>query len=112
MGFGSKITALGIIFGCLNKSFLLDNSSVTPEIALNSPPDKVVGIVIWGTVGAFTPSVEFKISIIFGSLILLDKQRATALAASVIDPPPNVTIRSALLFLAASEASITSLRGV
>ena len=89
-----------MIPGCLNNSFVLEDSSVTPEIALNSPPDRVVGIVICGIDGPISvpPSTLLPLrssSSLLTSVILFEIQSAIALAASVKDPPTNVTIRSA-----------------
>ena len=44
--------------------------------------------------------------------ILLARQSCTALAPSVIEPPPTVTMRSALAARACSVAAITAARGV
>ena len=106
-----------MIPGCLNNSFVLEDSSVTPEIALNSPPDRVVGIVICGIDGPISvpPSTLLPLrssSILRTSVILFEIQSAIALAASVKDPPPNVTIRSAFFSIARFVAATTSFRGV
>jgi hypothetical protein len=43
---GSRTTALGMISGWRSSSFTFVRSSVTPAIALNSPPESVVGTLI------------------------------------------------------------------
>ena len=43
---GSRITADGTIEGWRNNSFTRVRSSVTPAMALNSPPESVVGTLI------------------------------------------------------------------
>jgi len=47
-----------------------------------------------------------------GSVSPLPRQRPTIFAASVTDPPPRVTIRSAPVSRAAFAAATTSIRGV
>ena len=107
--------------GWRSSSFTFVRSSVTPAMALNSPPDKVVGTLICRTVGGFigggptVPSAPFtgrSLSIAPGERISLARHICTALAPSVMEPPPMVTIRSACAALAASVASMTARRGV
>ena len=50
---GSSTTALGTIRGWRSNSFTFVRSSVTPAMALNSPPDRVVGTLICRTLGGF-----------------------------------------------------------
>src|SRR5262249_12410832 len=90
-------------------------------MALKSPPDRVVGTLIWrsGAVliggGAAAPSAPLtgrNLSMPSGERMSLARHICTALAASVTEPPPMVTRRSAPAALAASAASITAARGV
>jgi hypothetical protein len=88
----------------------------TPAIALNSPPAIVVGTLIWRTTGAFiggatplTARIRSMSSVVRTSLA---RQSCTALAPSVIEPPPTVTMRSALALRACSVATTTASRGV
>ena len=61
----------------------------------NSPADSVVGMEICRTVGAFTSAVPRILSMSSTVRTSLDRQSWTALAPSVIEPPPRVTITSA-----------------
>ena len=118
---GSITTARGIIPGCRNSSLTRCRSSVTPAMALNSPADKVVGTVTCGTVGGLhgggptEPSVPLTGRYRSNASALrmsFARQSCTALAPSVTEPPPIVTIRSAPVSHAAAAASITARRGV
>jgi len=104
-------TPLGLIQVQVSDSF-----PVTPATALNSPPAMVVGTLIWRTEGAVsggaTPLMARIVSMASTVLTLLARQSCTALAPSVIEPPPTVTMRSALAARACSEAAITASRGV
>ena len=111
---GSRITARGMMRGWRNSSFTLCRSSVTPAMALNSPADSVVGTLIcrtdrrvaWRRHAPFTGRSASSAS---GVRTSLARQSCTALAPSVIEPPPMVTIRSARASRACSAASITAL---
>ena len=85
-------------------------------MAENSPADSVVGTVICRIVGALhgggLPSTGRSVSIASGVRMSLARQSCTALAPSVIDPPPTVTMRSAPSPRACSAAAMTALRGV
>src|SRR5712691_3810562 len=113
---GSRITARGITSSWRSISLTLIRALVTPAMALNSPPAIVVGTLIWRTLGAFiggaTPLWTRILSISSTVRTLLARQSCTALAPSVIEPPPTVTIRSAPASRAISAASITACRGV
>ena len=110
---GSRITAPGMMPGWRNSSLTRTRSSVTPEIALNSPADNVVGTVTWPTVGAL-PAGPGRIQASSASAVRMSLARhsRTALAPSVTEPPPSVTIRSAEASRAIAAASITAPRGV
>ena len=86
-------------------------------MALNSPPESVVGTLIWRTVGAFisggpmlpsAPLTGRSLSISSAARMSLARHICTALAPSVMEPPPMVTMRSAFAALAASVAAITA----
>src|SRR5947207_4827643 len=113
---GSRITARGITSSWRSISLTLIRALVTPAMALNSPPAIVVGTLIWRTVGAFiggaTPLWTRILSISSTVRTLLARQSCTALAPSVIEPPPTVTIRSAPAARACSAAAMTASRGV
>src|SRR5215475_9562528 len=109
---GSSTTALGTMSGWRNSSFTLVRSSVTPEIGENSPADSVVGIEICRTADGFTGLGARTLSSEAASRMSLPRQSWTALAPSVIEPPPRVTIRSARASRACSAAAITAARGV
>ena len=85
-------------------------------MAENSPPAIVVGTLTWRTEGAVisgaTPWWTRIVSMPSTVRTLLARQSCTALAPSVIEPPPTVTIRSALAARACSLAAITAARGV
>ena len=102
--------------GWRNSSFTLARSSVTPEMPENSPADRVVGIEICRTLGGLIgggPSLPVRIRSSASTLVMsLARQSWTALAPSVIEPPPRVTMRSALAARACSAAAITAARGV
>ena len=80
-------------------------------MAENSPADRVVGMEICRTVGGFTSTAPRMRSMSSTVRTSFDRQSWTALAASVIEPPPSVTIRSARASRACSAAAITALRG-
>ena len=111
-----------MISGWRISSLMRVRSSVTPEIAENSPPEGVVGTVICFTVGAFTASEGPTLpsgrgtarsrSISSASSIPLARHSITDFAPSVIDPPPMVTMRSHPASRAALVAAMTSERGV
>ena len=109
---GSSTTALGTMSGWRNSSFTLVRSSVTPEIGENSPADSVVGIEICRTLEDCTGLGARTLSMDAASRMSLPRQSWTALAPSVIEPPPRVTIRSARASRAWPAAAITALRGV
>ena len=119
---GSSTTMRGMIPGCRINSLTRCRSSVTPEIALNSPADNVVGTVTCGTVGGFMsgggpsapsgPLTGRSASIASALVMSLARQSCTALAPSVIEPPPTVAIKSAFASRAMAAASITACRGV
>ena len=76
----------------------------------------VVGTLIWRTVGAVsdgaTPLAVRIASMPSAVRTLLARQSCTALAPSVIEPPPTVTMRSALAARASPAAAMTASRGV
>ena len=113
---GSRITARGINSGWRNASLTLVFSLVTPAVAENSPPAIVVGTLIWRTVGAAScgevPRPALILSMSSGLRISLARQSCTALAPSVIEPPPIVTMMSAPAVRACSLAAMTAARGV
>ena len=103
---GSRITARGIASGCRTLSLTLVAVLVTPALAENSPPAIVVGTLIWRTFGAVigggAPLTARMPSMPATLRMSLARQSCTALAPSVIEPPPMVTIRSALASRACS----------
>ena len=107
---GSRMTACGMVSGWRNSSFTLVASLVTPAMPENSPADSVVGIETWRTVGAFTSALRI-LSRPSTVVMSLARQSWTALAPSVIEPPPRVTIRSALASRACAAAAMTAERG-
>src|SRR6516164_3992163 len=118
---GSSTTARGMICGWRNSSLTRCRSSVTPAIALNSPADKVVGTVTCGTEGGLHfggtgapsgPLTGRYRSSASALRMSFAKHSCTALAPSVTEPPPIVTIRSAPASRAIVAASITARRGV
>ena len=113
---GSRIAARGITSGWASRSLTLVRSLVTPAMALNSPPAIVVGTLIWRTSGGLSfgaPPLPARTRSISSTLrTSLARQICTALAPSVIEPPPTVTMRSAPAARACSEAAITAARGV
>jgi hypothetical protein len=109
---GSSTTARGTMSGWRNSSFTLVRSSVTPEMGENSPADSVVGTEICRTFAPFTGLGERTLSSAAAERMPLPRQSCTALAPSVIEPPPRVTMRSALAARACLAAAITALRGV
>ena len=113
---GSRIIARGINSGWRSASLTLVFSLVTPAVAENSPPAIVVGTLIWRTAGAVScgeaPRPALIRSMSSGLRILLARQSCTALAPSVIEPPPTVTMRSASAARACSLAAMTAARGV
>ena len=113
---GSRITARGINSGWRSASLTLIFSLVTPAMEENSPPAIVVGALIWRTVGAAScgeaPRPALILSMSSGLRISLARQSCTALAPSVIEPPPIVTMRSAFAARACSLAAMTAARGV
>ena len=100
-----------MVRGWRNISFTFVASLVTPAMAENSPAERVVGIEIWRTVGGLTSDWPRIRSMSSGVRTSFDRQSWTALAASVIEPPPRVTIRSARASRACSAAATTALRG-
>ena len=108
---GSRITACGMVSGWRNISFTRVASLVTPARPENSPADRVVGIEICRTVGGFTSAPPWILSIASTVRTSLARQSWTALAPSVIEPPPRVTIRSARASRAWFAAAITAERG-
>ena len=96
---GSRMVARGITRGWRSISLTLVRSLVTPAMEVNSPPAIVVGTLIWRTVGAFiggeTPPAARILSMPSTVVTSLARQSCTALAPSVIEPPPTVTMRSA-----------------
>ena len=113
---GSRITARGITRSWRSISLTLVRWLVTPASALNSPPAIVVGTLIWRTegaaIGGTTPLFARTLSMSSTVRTSLARQSCTALAPSVIEPPPTVTIRSALAARACSAAAMTASRGV
>src|SRR3954471_12589051 len=113
---GSRITARGINSGWRRASLTLVFSLVTPAVAENSPPAIVVGTLIWRTVGSLScggaPRPDLIRSMSSGLRTSLARQSWTALAPSVIEPPPMVTMRSAPAVRAWSAAATTAARGV
>ncbi len=113
---GSRITARGIASGWRTLSLTLVAVLVTPALAENSPPAIVVGTLIWRTFGAViggaAPLTARMPSMPSTLRMSLARQSCTALAPSVIEPPPMVTMRSALALRACSVAAITASRGV
>ena len=85
-------------------------------MAENSPAESVVGTLICRTVGALhggaAPFTGRSASSASGVRTSLARQSCTALAPSVTEPPPIVTIRSAPVSRACSAAAITARRGV
>jgi hypothetical protein len=109
---GSRIAARGIVSGCASFSLTLVVSLVTPANALNSPPEIVVGTLICRTVGAIG-AVTLRTRSMSAVLVMsLARQICTALAPSVIEPPPTVTMMSAWTARACPAAAMTALRGV
>ena len=108
---GSRITACGTVRGWRNISFTLVASLVTPARPENSPADRVVGIDICRTAGGLTSDAPRILSIPSTLVTSLARQSWTALAPSVIEPPPRVTIRSACAARACAAAAITAERG-
>ena len=110
------MVARGISKGWRSASLTLVRSLVTPAMEVNSPPAIVVGALIWRTVGGFNagavPPTARSLSMPSTSLTSLARQSCTALAPSVIEPPPTVTMRSALAARAWLVAAITAARGV
>ena len=113
---GSRIAARGINNGWRSISLTLVRSFVTPAMEENSPPAIVVGALIWRTVGGAsggdTPPTALILSIPSTSETSLARQSCTALAPSVIEPPPIVTMRSAFAARAWLAAATTAARGV
>ena len=113
---GSRITARGINSGWRSASLTLVFSLVTPAVAENSPPAIVVGTLIWRTVGAAScgeaPRPALIRSMSSGLRISLARQSCTALAPSVIEPPPIGNNESASAVRACSLAAMTAARGV
>src|SRR5215471_6026300 len=106
------MTADGITIGWRNNSFTLVVSLVTPAIPENSPADKVVGTLIWRTVGGRNDASPRHASSPSEVVIWFARQSCTAFAPSVIDPPPTVTIKSAFASHALFAAATTAERGV
>ena len=104
------MTACGMVSGWRNSSFTFVASLVTPAMPENSPADSVVGIETWRTVGGFTSALR-SLSMPSTVVMSLARQSWTALAPSVIEPPPRVTIRSALASRACAAAAMTAERG-
>ena len=110
------MVARGMVRACRSICFTCVRSSVTPAIWLNSPPAIVVGTLICRTAGGLSggsspprtrmPSMPSMVE------TSLARQSCTALAPSVIEPPPTVTMRSALASRAWLAAAITAARGV
>ena len=94
---GSRITACGMVSGWRNSSFTLVASLVTPAMPENSPADSVVGIEICAHRRRLHVERRAdRVHRLDACVTSLARQSWTALAPSVIEPPPRVTIRSAL----------------
>ena len=104
------MTACGMVSGWRNSSFTLVASLVTPAMPENSPAESVVGMEIWRTVGGLTSVARIR-SIASTVVMSLARQSWTALAPSVIEPPPRVTIRSARASRAWAAAAMIAERG-
>jgi hypothetical protein len=113
---GSRMTARGMVNGWRSISLTWVAVLVTPAFAENSPPAIVVGTLIWRTAGGFmggaTPLTARTRSMPSTDRTPLARQICTALAPSVIEPPPTVTMRSAAAARACSAAATTASRGV
>src|SRR2546428_568723 len=112
---GSRITLFGIISRWPKLSLTWRAVSVQPAEAVYSPADSVVGIAIVRTDGGrdcgrtilpSAPTTALWLSSSPGSLTSLPRQNATIFAASVTEPPPSVTRRSALAARAALAPSL------
>ena len=106
--------------GCAKLCFMPRAVSVEPAVAEKSPAERVVGTQTCGGAGAFfsgmnpraRPNTLINGSSCASSSTPFARHIRTILPASVTEPPPSVTTRSASAARAARVAATTSRRGV
>ena len=115
---GSRITAFGTDSGCWKPSLTLRAGSVIPACGENSAADSVVGIAIMRSrCGSSSQALDSGMRLAASLSRSADsKLRHSAISitfvASITEPPPTATIRSASAARIAFAPAITASRGL